>query len=110
MRLQPDNRHILVRPIEEETEEELAIVLPTGYEKPQSPYALCEVLANAMDCKLHPHIGEHIIVERRMLHKIEVNGETFYLVLENYVFGRIKNEANQRNIDPIGTGGNELPF
>ena len=32
----------------------------------------------------------NIVVERRMLHKVDVEGETFYLVLENYVFGRIK--------------------
>ena len=37
--MKPFNRHLLVEPLEEEEEEaESVIVLPTDYEKPQSPY------------------------------------------------------------------------
>ena len=95
MKFVPSNRHILVSLIdtEEAEDDNIAIVLPEAYEKPQSPYALCEVLENAPDCKLWPETGSQIVVERRMLHKIEINQKTFYLILENYVFGRIKDET-----------------
>ena len=38
-------------------------------------------------------IGQQFLVERRMLQKIELQGNEFYLVLENYVLGRITNET-----------------
>ena len=88
----PYNRHLLVRPLEEEEEEQLSVVvLPTDYIKPISPYLVCEVTNISTDCNLQAiNGGDHVVVERRMLHKIDVDDETFYLVLENYVFGRIK--------------------
>ena len=36
------------------------------------------------------NINDTIVVERRMLNKIEFEGKTSYLVLENYVFGRLQ--------------------
>ena len=88
----PFNRHLLVQPLEEEEEEELSVVvLPTDYAKPVSPYLLCEVIETAGDCSIQAlNSGDNVVVERRMLHKVDVEGETFYLVLENYVFGRLK--------------------
>ena len=88
----PFNRHLLVKPLEEEEEEGLSVVvLPTDYVKPSSPYLLCEVVETAGDCSIRAvNSGDNIVVERRMLHKVDVEGETFYLVLENYVFGRLK--------------------
>ena len=88
----PYNRHLCVKPLEEEQEEELSVVvLPTDYVKPVSPYLMCEVIDVAGDCNIKAiNNGDNIVVERRMLHKVDVEGETFYLVLENYVFGRLK--------------------
>jgi hypothetical protein len=88
----PYNRHLLVMPLEEEEKEnESVVVLPTDYVKPASPYLLCEVLESSGDCTIRGiNVEDQIIVERRMLHKVDVEGETFYLVLENYVFGRLK--------------------
>jgi len=92
MNFVPFNRHLLVKPFEEEEEESDSVVmLPTDYVKPTSLYLTCEVLGVAADCNLETiNEGNQIVVERRMLHKIDVEGETFYLVLENYVFGRLK--------------------
>ena len=88
----PYNRHLLINPLEEEEEEQLSVVvLPTDYVKPTSPYLACEVAGISAECNLQAiNIGDHIVVERRMLHKVDIGDETFYLVLENYVFGRIK--------------------
>ena len=92
MKFVPFNRHLLVSPLEEETQEnESVVVLPTDYVKPSSPYLTCEVLETSGDCSIEGiGSGDRVVVEKRMLHKVEVESETFYLVLENYVFGRLK--------------------
>ena len=91
MNFEPTNRHILVNPIEEKKEEKNSmIVLPDDYKKQESPYLACSVLAVANDSKLAESVRQYdtIIVERRMLEKIEMKGKEFYLVLDNYVMGR----------------------
>ena len=94
MKFDPANRHLLVSPIEESEEDksDMAIVLPVDYEKPMSPYVECRVHAVASDSKFYNCLEimrDTILVERRMLHKIDIKDETIYLVLDNYVFGRI---------------------
>tara|TARA_B100000575_G_C22996236_1_gene574278 strand:+ start:242 stop:556 length:315 start_codon:yes stop_codon:yes gene_type:complete len=92
MQFIPFNRHLVVELIEEENKvDESLIVLPSDYEKPQSPYAKALVREIASDSKLDNYVQalDEVLVERRMLHKIEIDDSTFYLVLENYVYGRI---------------------
>ena len=91
MNFEPTNRHILVSPIEERKEEKNSLImLPDDYKKQESPYLACSVLAVASDSKLVGTLfnKDTIIVERRMLEKIEMKGREFYLVLDNYVMGR----------------------
>ena len=91
MNFEPTNRHILVNPIEEEQEETNSmIMLPDDYKKQESPYLACSVLAVASDSKLVDSIRQYdtIVIERRMLQKIVMNGTEIYLVLDNYVMGR----------------------
>jgi len=59
---------------------------------PQSPYAAVSVLAVAPDVGQHVLAGETIIIERSMLNEVTFEGETFYLVLENYILGVIERE------------------
>ena len=92
MHFKPFNRHLVVDLIEEETKkDDSVIVLPTDYEKPQSPYVKAIVIEVSSDSKLGDWLQalDTILVERRMLHKIEIDDSTFYLILENYVYGRI---------------------
>jgi hypothetical protein len=65
-------------------------MLPDDYKKQESPYLVCSVLAVASDSKLVGSLSDNdtIIVERRMLEKIEMKGKEIYLVLDNYVMGR----------------------
>ena len=91
MYLEPKNRHLLIFPIKKE-EEKSAIILPDDYKKPESPYIICDVLGVSNDCTVGIEIGDRIIVESRMVSEVKAMGETNYLVLENYVYGRLQDE------------------
>jgi len=91
MYLEPHNRHLLVLPLEDK-EQEKKFILPEEYKVPQSPYVTCDVLGISADCKVSLNIGDRIVVERRMLCEVKALGETNYLVLENYVYGRLQDE------------------
>lgn len=91
MYLEPHNRHLLVHPMEED-KEEVKFVLPDEYKTPKSQYVVCDVLGLAEDCKVALSIGDRIVVERRMVQEVKAAGETNYLVLENYVYGRLQDE------------------
>tara|TARA_Y100000034_G_scaffold128734_1_gene183896 strand:+ start:2834 stop:3142 length:309 start_codon:yes stop_codon:yes gene_type:complete len=92
MYLEPKNRHLLVFPLEKDQEEKRSIILPDDYKRPSTPYISCDVLGIADDCKLTVQIGDRVIVERSMIQEVNANGETNYLVLENYIYGRLQDE------------------
>ena len=96
MHFKPFNRHIVVDLIEEKTEKKSLVALPTGYEKPKSHYVKAIVKQTSEDSKFNGVLFENdtVLVERTMLQKIELNEFSFYLVLENYIYGRINNEIN----------------
>ena len=88
--MQPFNRHVMIKLIEkEETKEESLVVLPTDYKKPESPHQLGVVLAVADDCSLSVKDGDIVVFEKRMINKIQIEDKQHYLILENYIFGRI---------------------
>ena len=92
MSITPENRHLLVNPIEEDqkTDNTVQLLMPDDFRPPQSPYVVCEVLDVASDSKFYNSIVGKIVIERRMLHEVTIGPETHYLVLENYVFGRLQ--------------------
>ena len=97
MNFKPFNRYIRVNPIEQQEEEEqnVAIVLPENYQTPPSVYLMCEVLQLPTDCNFEDlRVGDKIIIERRMLCSVDITEKPVYLVLENYVYGRITDETN----------------
>lgn len=88
--MEPFNRHVLIKLIEkEEEEEESLVVLPTDYKKPETPYMAAEVLDWAENCSIDFAVGDEVVLEKRMLQKIEIDDKIHYLVLENYIYGRI---------------------
>ena len=92
MSLIPENRHLLVNPIEEpisQNHDRVQLLMPDDFKPPQSLHVVCEVVSIAKDSKFYGEAIDRIVTERRMLHEIKIEGETYYLVLENYVFGRI---------------------
>ena len=97
MNFTPFNRHLVVDVIEDNKDkQDSLVVLPTDYEKPLSPYVKALVIETSEDSKFHGklEVNDVVLVERRMLHKIEIEDWAFYLVLENYIYGRINNEID----------------
>ena len=96
-KFEPFNRHLVVDVVEEKLEtQDSIVVLPSDYEKPQSAYARALVIEVAADSKFYKKlsVNDTVLVEKRMLHKVDVSEYSFYLVLENYIYGRINNETN----------------
>ena len=92
--LNPRNRHLVVAPQDEqEQEEERTVLLPESYRKPESPYAAVSVLSVAPDVSQLLIAGDTLIVDRSMLKEVTFKGETFYLVLENYILGIVDQEV-----------------
>ena len=88
--MKPFNRHILIKLVEKKQEEkESLIVLPTDYKKPESPHQLGVILEISKDCSLPVSVGDTVVFEKRMLNKIQIDEEMHYLVLENYIYGRV---------------------
>jgi hypothetical protein len=84
MELVPHNRHVLIE-IPDETEdssESAAFLLPEDYEKPKSEFvkvAIMDPTASDLD------LGLYAIVPRHMIQEVKIDGETFHLVLDNYI-------------------------
>jgi co-chaperonin GroES (HSP10) len=88
--MKPFNRHVLIKPIKEKKQEQQTlVVLPSDYKQPESPYMLAEVLELSDDCNINLSSGDKIVFEKRTLQKIEIHDEIYYLILENYIYGRV---------------------
>tara|TARA_R110000868_G_scaffold3565_2_gene22530 strand:+ start:588 stop:863 length:276 start_codon:yes stop_codon:yes gene_type:complete len=91
MRFIPQNRHILVGMLEETgaegKESKSSFILPDGYEKPKSEYVKVSVL----DCAATElDLGHYAVVHRCMIQEMAVDGETYHLVLDNYVVASLQ--------------------
>ena len=92
MSFKPLNRHILLHPVEKEEENKSTILVPDEYVKVKSPYETYSVVDVARDCEkiTNGDIGHQIVVNNSMMEELKVHGETYYLLLENYVYGVIR--------------------
>ena len=96
MDFKPFNKHLWIAPKEEEqSKEDPLFIMPDEYQPPKSPYVTGEILDMADDCTIDLLPGDVIIAERSTIQEIKGNFETIYLVKENYVYGRLKDEINQ---------------
>jgi len=87
MFLRPCNRYLVVETIEEDhLEENPRILLPEDY-KQANPFGVGRIVSRSTDCTLDAHEGELIAFSNNMLEKMTLNGESFCLLLENYVLG-----------------------
>ena len=97
MHFKPFNRHLVVDLVEDKPEKDSLVALPFDYKKPESPYVNAVVQEVSEDSKFNGVLfpNDVVLIERRMLQKVEINEFSFYLVLENYIYGRINNEINK---------------
>ena len=85
MELVPHNRHVLIEMLDEKTEdnnESAAFLLPEDYKEPKSEFvkvAIMDPTASDLD------LGLYAIVPRHMIQEVKIDGETFHLVLDNYI-------------------------
>lgn len=85
--LSPKNRYLLVEPVEQDKkkEEERAFFIPTEQEEPER-HKIVRVIE---DSTLTYEPESLILVPTHMLEKIEISGQTNYLITENYVIASI---------------------
>ena len=92
MKIKPLNRHLVVEKVEEKREKKdlSGFVVPEEF-RSKDEYSVVKVLDIAEDSKLKASwVGRKVIVEASMM--FEVAGST--LVLENYVYGLVDEEAH----------------
>ena len=90
MQFTPQNRHILVGMLEEETRDiegsKSSFILPDDYERPKSEYVKVSVL----DCTATElDLGHYVVVNRCMIQEVAIDGKTYHLVLDNYVLASL---------------------
>jgi len=90
----PLNRHLLIRKKEKPdmpASDKIDILMPDGYKTKKSGYETVKLVSVAPDCKLDfTNMAKTIVVQSAMIETIEVDDETYHIVLENYVVAGYK--------------------
>jgi len=82
----PVNRYLVVEPIEQDSEKNSSTVLvPDGIEMKTPRFSLVKLVEANSESSLLP--GMSLLALSHMLENAEVNGKTYYLLLENQVVG-----------------------
>ena len=93
MRFIPAHKHILVQKRSRVVEEqEPLVLLPEGYQPKREDYTRVKVLQTPENCTIPAGAGDELVVREGFIEELSLDGNTFYLVLENHVMGVIKNE------------------
>ena len=89
----PVNRYIQVKIIEPEpTKTTTGILLPNDYEPEEERYIQASVVSWAPDVRFGDELKDNskVIIDRQMLEKVNSNGISMHLILDNYVLGLIR--------------------
>lgn len=93
MKIEPQNRHLLVEVIETEADNKPTILVPDDYAvKVADEHQLVRILATAPDSLLF-EAGQCAVVEGHMVKGVKAGDDLFHLVLENYVLALVEDEA-----------------
>ena len=88
----PLNRFLLVNVIEQTEEEgqKTAFFVPEDVVTSKKPFEVVEVVDVSSDSKFSGKLksGDKLVVEGHMVRKIDVFGDTAYLVEDNYVLAK----------------------
>lgn len=84
MKVKPWNRRLLIKLPEEEQQEESSILLPEDYKPSTGDHLIGEVLSTSTDGS--PELeGKKVVFPPSSLEEIEIDGDLYYLILENYI-------------------------
>ena len=93
MNFYPCNRHLLVESIDENVEkEEPRVLLPEGYTPTVKEFQAYVVTEISPDCSVSAFPGDIVVVENGMVREVNFEGETYTIILENYVCGYLSDE------------------
>ena len=83
MKVTPWNRRLLIT-VEDSKEEESAILVPEDYNPKVNEFLVARVddASEGVDQQL---IGKRVVLTPNGLEEVNISGQTYYLVLENYV-------------------------
>ena len=82
--LYPLNKHLLVEPINEEKKSS-GVLVPDDIKIDISSYKLVRLIRAHAESSLYPNAN--LVVPTHMIEEVEFLGNTYHLVLENYVVG-----------------------
>ena len=94
MKFRPVNRHILIEKEAPPEVEKSKVLIPIDYKPKSDKYIKVKVLKAADTCLIHVYRGDRLVVREPFIEEITIEGETFYLVLENHIMGVLKHEKN----------------
>lgn len=85
--LSPKNKYMLVEPVEQDKKEEekRAFFIPDENNRTEE-YKIVRVIEDS-NCRYEPE--SLVLVPTHLLEKIEISGQTNYLITENYVIASI---------------------
>lgn len=89
MKFCPKNRYLLVQ-TEKQEDADSGVLLPEGFTLSKDKYVVATVLDTASDCKERVTGGTKVVVDSTMLEEVSVSGETYEIVLENYIVGLLQ--------------------
>ena len=82
--LYPLNKHLVVEPINEERKTS-GVLVPDDVKIDTSSYKLVRLVHAHAESRLYPNA--RLVVPTHMIEEVEFLGNTYHLVLENYVVG-----------------------
>jgi len=89
MKFCPKNRYLLVQ-TEKQEDADSGVLLPEGFTLSKDKYTVATVLDSATDCKDAVAQGTKVVVDSTMLEEVSVSGQTYEIVLENYIVGLLQ--------------------
>lgn len=94
-KVKPVNRHLLIFPhFKEEEKDDAGILLPEDYKPKEERYITATLVDVAPDCAPHfrslSRERKEVIVDRGMIEEITYKDKKFFLILENYVVGILR--------------------
>ena len=91
-KFKPVNRYIEIDLTMREQKEDSIVLLPENFKRPEEKYVQCVCLSSADDVRFFLKPNDELIIDRKMVEEITVNGKTFHVILDNYVLGVVQKE------------------